>query len=159
MGQLGWRRIRKIVPANTSVPRGRSYRSLTLQHALKVVDKCPSLKAQVLYKLLPLCWVQEWVRLSVGQSYRPPALLKLSPTDFQSQILRELTFLVHILEGRRCSMWTLTSLQEGPPHLWYLSHLWDGVLGVWVPTRLPLCPYSSWCGFFFISLAVLKLFW
>ena len=56
-------KARKIMPVNPFVPRKSSYRFLPLWHALKLskFNMSPSYMAQMLFKLLPLCWVPDSV--------------------------------------------------------------------------------------------------
>lgn len=96
----------------------------------------------------------------VSVSLRLPAFLELRPTGFQNQTLWGLIFLVQVPRVWVTDVWLeRLSLQEKPSHLWYSSHLWLTVLGLWVLTILLLCPSHLFqCGFFLMIFFVVVLF-
>lgn len=122
---------------------------------------------QMLFKLLPLSWDLKQVSLCVcpsrgrvSVSPSPSTLPDLSPAGFQSQALCRLVFLLQVPWAGEPSV-VLKSLtpQGGPPQLRQHSHFGVATLGVWVLTRLHLCPsHPSHGGFFFIFLVVEYLF-
>lgn len=80
-------------------------------------------------------------------SYCLPALQKLSPTDFQSQtIWGPLFFHQAGMSGVRLEP---LIYQGGSLSLWYPSHLWVAMPGMFALTRPYLCPsYMLWYGLY-----------
>lgn len=80
----------------------------------------------------------------VSVSYSPPVLPDVSPVDFQSQMLWAMVFLVQVSQTGELNV-GLTPLSFRRTSVVVISsHFWVARPGVWVLTRLHLCPsYSS----------------
>lgn len=136
---------RKMVPANTLISRENSSRFLPLQCKIpKLSNKSHSHMVKVSSKLLTLFWISQQGRLCVvllRVESQFPIALWLSKAGVMGVCLPGAGFQVEA-----CLMWAGTPLREGlktcniPPDP---SCLWVAVPGVWLLTRLPLCPSYS----------------
>lgn len=97
----------------------------------------------MLFKLLPLCWVLEWVSEIVCGSFK-----SRGPADFQSQT-RRLIFLVSIFKvggSASCGAWNPHSSRRSPVPVIFL--LLVGCLPRNLvpskPVSVPLLPFSMW---------------
>lgn len=151
--------VSELVPASIGSERSFLFQEKVLQtstspaHALKLANKSSSYVAQLLFKLLSPCWVSEQVRLCEPfknralVSYSPPALPELRPTDFQSQMLWRLIFLVWIFRARstQCGAWTHCPSQMTSIPIIFLP-LVDCYDRAFVPNQdasLPSLPFST----------------
>lgn len=145
-------------------------------HSLKLVNNSPSCTVQALFKLLPLCWISEWVSLCVcpltvesqflvglwlsrDKPHSFSKLLQLSISDFQSQMLWQLIFPMQIPR-----IWDAQSGAWNPCFSGRTSspvtslRLVGYTLRAWVLARPHLCPsYPYQCGLHFTCLAMQEL--